>query len=104
MRHKPQSLFTPPSPGKVLRRYIVEGEGVTQDDLAVAMKVSRLTVNRIINDKRTVTAEMALRLARVLHTTPEFWLDLQRGTDLYKARRALAAKLDKMPVLRRPAA
>jgi addiction module HigA family antidote len=68
------------------------------------MRVSRLTVNQIINDKRTITAEMALRLAKVLHTTPEFWLNLQRGVDLQKARQALSAELDKMPVLRRSAA
>src|SRR5437588_240175 len=100
MPHKDQSPFSPPSPGEVLRRYIVDGERITQDELATAMGVSRLTVNQLINDKRTVTAETALRLARVLRTTPEFWLDLQRGLDLYNAKKALTDQLKKMPILR----
>jgi addiction module HigA family antidote len=103
MARKAKPLFAPPSPGEVLRRYIVEGARITQDELAAAMGVSRLTVNQLINDKRTVTAEMALRLAHVLRTTPEFWLDLQRGIDLFAAQQALAKELEKMPILRRAA-
>ena len=101
MPRRAQPLFAPPSPGETLRRYIIDGERITQDDLAAAMGVSRLTINQLINGRRTVTAEMALRLARVLRTTPEFWLDLQRGADLFKAKKALGAMLEKMPVLRR---
>jgi addiction module HigA family antidote len=83
-----------------LKRHIVEAGGISQDALAKAMDVSRLTVNELINGKRTVTAEMALRLARVLRTSPDLWLDLQRAVDLFKAEQALAPKLEKMPVLR----
>jgi antitoxin HigA-1 len=104
MPRKAQPFFAPPSPGDVLRQHIVKEARITQDDLAAAMGVSRLTVNQIINGKRTVTAETALRLARVLRTTPEFWLDLQRALDLYEAKKTLTAELDKMPVLRRSAA
>ena len=103
MPRKSEPLFAPPSPGDVLRRHIVTDAGITQDELAGAMGVSRLTVNQIINGKRTVTAETALRLAKVLRTTPEFWLDLQRTVDLHRARKALSTELDKMPVLRRSA-
>lgn len=100
MPRKNQAQFLPPSPGEVLRDYIIKDERITQDDLAATMDVSRLTVNQLINGKRTVTAEMALRLARVLKTSPEFWLDLQRGVDLHKAKLVLADKLEKMSVLR----
>jgi addiction module HigA family antidote len=103
MARKKQPLFSPPSPGEVLRRYIVDGKRITQETLADAMGVSRLTVNQLINDKRTITAEMALRLARVLRTTPEFWLDLQRQVDLLEARLAIAGELEKMRVLREAA-
>jgi addiction module HigA family antidote len=65
------------------------------------MCVSRLSVNQLVNDKRAVTAEMALRLAKVLGTAPEFWLNLQRAVDLHKAKSALAGKLEQMPVLRK---
>ncbi|MBI3675048.1 MAG: HigA family addiction module antidote protein [Proteobacteria bacterium] len=101
MAEKTPSLFTPPSPGETLRRYIVDGERITQDELAAAMGVSRLTVNQLINGKRSVTAETALKLARVLRTTPEFWLDLQRSVDMHEAKESLGRSLERMPVLRR---
>lgn len=100
MHQSTKPKFSSPSPGEVLRRYIVRGDRIKQDELALAMKVSRVTINQLINDKRAITAEMALRLARVLNTTPEFWLDLQRGVDLHKARLALASDIKTMPVLR----
>jgi len=103
MARKKSPLFAPPSPGEVLRNHIVGDKRITQDALADAMGVSRLTVNQLINDKRSITAEMALRLARVLRTSPEFWLDLQRQVDLFEAHKALAAELETMPVLRRVA-
>lgn len=103
MVRKVHASFPPPSPGEVLKRYIVNGERITQDALAAAMGVSRLTVNQLINNKRTVTAEMALRLAKVLHTKPEFWLNLQRAVDLFEAEKTLAKELAKMPVLRKAA-
>jgi antitoxin HigA-1 len=91
-----------PTPGEVLKQYIIDANRATQEQLAEAMGVSRLTVNQLINGKRSVTAEMALRLARVLSTTPDFWLNLQRNVDLLEAERKLVAELRKMPVLRHP--
>lgn len=91
----------PMTPGDVLRKRILVAD-VTQDTLAKAMDVSRFSVSQIINGKRAVTPEMALRLSHVTSTTPEFWLDLQRQVDLYAARRKLGAELKRMPVLRAP--
>lgn len=105
MAKQTQPLFAPERPGDVLRQYIIDGaEPITQDELAKAMGVSRLSVNQLIRGKRAVTAAMALRLARVLSTTPDFWLNLQHDVDLFEARRALAGKLKKLPVLRGPTA
>jgi antitoxin HigA-1 len=89
----------PVSPGEVLRDDILKGE-ITQEQLARAMGVSRFSVNQIINGRRAVTAEMALRLARVTSTTPSFWLNLQRDMDLYEAKLKLSASLDRLEVLR----
>jgi antitoxin HigA-1 len=91
----------PVSPGEVLRDDILAGTGITQDSLAEAMGVSRFTVNQIINGRRAVTADTALRLARVLSTTPDLWLNLQRDVDLWRARRAKATEIDNLPVLRK---
>jgi addiction module HigA family antidote len=91
----------PISPGDVLRKRILSA-GITQEQLADAMAVSRLSVNQIINGRRTITAEMAVRLAHVTSTTPELWLNLQRKVDLYDARRKLEPELPRLAVLRPP--
>jgi addiction module HigA family antidote len=58
---------------------------LTQGALAEAMGVQRKHVNELCNDRRTVTAATALILARVFGNTPEFWLNVQRRTDLWEA-------------------
>ena len=66
------------------------------------MGVSRLTVNEIANDRRTVTAEMALRLEAVTRISAGMWLNLQRAVDLHRARLGLAETLQKLsPITRK---
>jgi plasmid maintenance system antidote protein VapI len=66
------------------------------------MGVSRLTVNEIANDRRTVTAEMALRLEAVTRISAGMWLSLQRAVDLHRARVALAETLPQLkPITRK---
>ena len=89
------------SPGRVLRQKIVEEHGISQEMLAGAMGVSRLTINEIVNEKRSVTAEMALKLAKALGTDPQLWLNLQQDVDLARARAKLGAMRD-VKVLRAP--
>ncbi len=92
---------TPPiSPGKVLNR-ILKGE-ITQGRLAKAMRVSRYSINQIINGHRNITAKMALRLAHVTSTMPNFWLNLQRDVDLYYANKKMAGALRQLQILRPP--
>lgn len=94
---------SPPLPGDVLRDEFLVPSGITQDQLAKVMNVSRYSINQLVNNKRSVTAEMALRLARVTGMTPEFWLNLQRISDLTKARRRLKHELSEIePVLAPP--
>lgn len=94
-------LAPPIAPGEVLRKRILDSK-LTQDALAEAMKVSRFSINQIINGKRSITPEMALRLARVTSTTTELWLNLQRDLDIYLAKQKLGSELEKLPVLRKP--
>jgi addiction module HigA family antidote len=90
----------PPSVGEVLRSLVLADGDVTQDQLAMVMGVTRYSVNQLINNRRNVTAEMALRLGRATKTTPEFWLNIQRAMDLYCARRRLGKRLTAIhPVL-----
>jgi addiction module HigA family antidote len=58
---------------------------LTQGALAEAMGVQRKLVNELCNDRRAITADTALMLARVFGNSPEFWLNVQRRTDLWEA-------------------
>ncbi|HEX9534786.1 MAG TPA: HigA family addiction module antitoxin [Stellaceae bacterium] len=92
----------PITPGRFLREKVLAPDGLTQDQLAGAMGVSRLTVNEIANDRRTLTAEMALRLEAVTRISAAMWLNLQRGVDLHRARLALAETLPQLsPITRK---
>jgi addiction module HigA family antidote len=62
---------------------------LTQIIAAGKMDISVNRLNELINGKRGVTADTALRLARLLRTTPEFWMNLQNAWDLYHAKREL---------------
>jgi|LNFM01.1.fsa_nt_gb addiction module HigA family antidote len=93
---------SPPGPGALLRNWIIDEKDITQERLADAMGVSRLTVSQIVNGRRNVTAEMALRLAKVTSTTAKVWLDLQRELDLHVAREKLAGTIDGLRILREP--
>ena len=66
--------------------------GMTQSELAKRIHVSFPRVNEIINGRRGVTPDTALRLSKLLGTTPEFWLNGQRNWDLWQAMHADEAK------------
>lgn len=74
--------FAPIHPGEVLHEEYLKPLGISQSKLALAMRVSPQRINEIINGKRSITAETAIRLAKAIGTTPEFWLSLQDGYDL----------------------
>lgn len=82
--------------GVMLKQEFLEPLGITQGQLAKAMGVGRKTVNELCGDRRGVTAETAFLLAKVLGTTPEFWLNLQLINDLWLAahNEVLASKLE----------
>ena len=72
-------------PGEVLREEFMKPLGLTQGALADAMGVQRKHVNELCNDRRTVTAPTALILARVFGNSPDFWLNVQRRSDIWDA-------------------
>jgi len=75
----------PVSVGEMLTEEFLTPMGLTQGALAEAMGVPRKLVNELCNDRRAVTADTALMLARVFGNSPEFWLNVQRRTDLWEA-------------------
>src|SRR5205814_6469606 len=83
-----QKKLPPTHPGELLRDEIMPAANLTQDKLATLLGVSRRTVNEIIREKRSLSADLAHRLARLFNTTPELWLGLQQDVDLWKAASA----------------
>jgi len=75
----------PASVGEILIEEFIEPMGLTQGSLAKAMGVQRKHVNELCNNRRNVTAPTALILARVFGNSPDFWLNVQRRSDLWKA-------------------
>jgi addiction module HigA family antidote len=75
----------PATSGEILVEEFMKPIGLTQGALADAMGVQRKHVNELCNDRRTVTAATALILARVFGNDAEFWLNVQRRSDLWKA-------------------
>ncbi len=75
----------PTHPGALLREEIMPATGLTQKELAARLGVSRLTVNEIVNEKRSVSPDLAHRLARVFNTTPQLWLNMQQAVDTWEA-------------------
>jgi len=96
--------LAPTHPGELLRTEVMPAAKLTQDKLAILLGVSRRTVNEIVTEKRSLSADMAHRLARLFDTTPELWLGLQQDVDLWKAAEAGEAAYRKIKPLRRKVA
>lgn len=75
----------PATVGEILTEEFMRPSRLTQAALADAMGVPRKHVNELCNDRRGVTAATALILARVFGNSPDFWLNVQRRTDLWEA-------------------
>lgn len=73
----------PTHPGAILREDVLPALEMTQTELAQRLGVSRLTVSDLLHEKRGITPEMALRVAKLLNTTPESWLRMQQAVDLW---------------------
>jgi len=74
----------PTHPGEILRQDVLPALGITQGEFAKRLGVSRLTVSELLREKRALSPDMALRLARLLNTTPESWLNMQQAVDLWE--------------------
>jgi len=75
----------PATIGEILVEEFMKPNRLTQGALADAMGVPRKHVNELCNDRRSVTAATALILGRVFGNTADFWLNVQRRTDLWEA-------------------
>ncbi len=85
-------------PGEILREDILPELKISKTAVARALNISRQTLYDIINERQPVTAEMAIRLGKVLNSTPQFWANMQSAYDLQAAEQRL--DLSEVQVLR----
>ncbi len=83
----------PIHPGEILREEYLAPLGMSANALAMALHVPAPRVNDIVRERRAVTPDTALRLARYFDTTAQFWLNLQSSFDLKKAEQEAGGKI-----------
>ena len=90
-----EQKLRPIHPGEVLLEEFLKPMGLSQNKLALAIRVPARRINEIVHGKRRVTADTALRLARYFGMSPQFWLGLQMDYDLDVAEDLLGEQLER---------
>lgn len=88
-------LMPPPHPGETIREDILEPLGLSVNQLAKSLGITTARLNDVVRGRRGITADTALRLARYLGTSAEFWLGLQLEYDLRLARQAREKEIER---------
>ena len=89
-----QTAIQPPHPGEVLRKEYLEPLGITGNKLALSLHVTAPRIAEIVTGKRGITADTALRLAKCLNTSAEYWLTLQMQYDLAAVQKTIGERLE----------
>ena len=89
----------PAHPGRILRNLYLTPLGISNTKIAAILGVSRNAVSNIVNEHKSVTPEMALRLSRLFGNSAEFWLNAQRAVDLWDAAQAIGAEVKRIKPL-----
>lgn len=82
----------PPHPGEILKEDYLPDLEMTQQQLADRLKISFRRVNEILNEKRSITPDTALRLGRLFGQSPQFWMSLQDQYDLWQVEHSAKAR------------
>jgi addiction module HigA family antidote len=91
----PTNRMRPIHPGEILREEFLVPLGMSAHALALELKVPAPRINDIVRERRSITPDTALRLARYFGTTPQFWLNLQTSYDLKIAEREMGSKIER---------
>ena len=84
----------PTHPGEMLREEYMPDYKLTVSELARRIGVSRQSINELVHERRSLSTEMAVRLARLFDDSPQSWLNLQRNVDLWEVENALLGDLN----------
>lgn len=88
----------PVHPGEVISD-ILDDLGMTQTRFAEVLGVSRRTVNEIVQGRRPITVDMAIRIGKALGNGPQLWLNLQQKVDVWDALQMYQEEYDKVPAV-----
>jgi len=77
----------PTHPGSIIKEDYLVPLSISIKDMANNLGVSRKTLSKIINERGSITPDMALRLSRAFDTTPDLWMNLQKNYDLWNAEK-----------------
>lgn len=92
----------PPHPGRIVRQECIQPLGLTVTDAAKHLRVTRQTLNNLVNERAGISPDMAIRLSKAFGSSPEVWLGLQVDYDLAQAAKGAAslkiARLDRQDV------
>jgi addiction module HigA family antidote len=90
MARTKRKKLPPVHPGEVLREELLKPLGLSANQLAIALRVPSGRIVEILNEKRSISADTALRLSRYFGMSAEIWMNMQADYDLAKARDELA--------------
>jgi antitoxin HigA-1 len=91
---KPDERGVPIHPGEFLRDDFLAPLGLSANALAIALRVPVTRISEIVRERRGITADTALRLARYFGTTPDFWMKMQMAYDLAVASRESITRIE----------
>jgi len=94
---------TPVHPGEMLREEFMKPLGISNNGLALELHVPVTRISEIVNERRGITADTALRLARYFGTSADFWMNIQKDYELILGQQKLSKTIEKQ-VRRRDAA
>jgi antitoxin HigA-1 len=77
----------PRHPGEILKIEYLDRMGITQQELADYLGITRVRINEVLLGKRAITPDTAIRLARFFDTTVKYWLGMQTDLDLWEAKK-----------------
>lgn len=86
----------PVHPGEILIEDFLEPLGITQYRLAKAVGVSQRRIGEIVQGKRAITADTAIRLGHAFGTSPQFWMNLQSRYELERASDAFDTRIERL--------
>lgn len=86
----------PIHPGAILREDVLKPYNLTITEAAQGLQVSRKQLSEIVNEKASITIEMAIRLEQRFKIAADFWLDIQQKYDIWKFRKI--GKVDLKPI------